>query len=88
MARRVAAVGEDPVGEVVQQVLAAGDHDDGGAAAGELDSAAASPMPDDAPVSRMRLPSRSTSAIGPVRHQPWDDRRSHTGQHEFVGQPP
>ena len=58
--KRVAAVGEDALGEIVQQVLAAGDHDDGCSLRANF-SAAASPMPDDAPVSRMRLPSRSTS---------------------------
>ena len=50
----------DPIGDVVQQVLAAGDHDDGGARRANF-TAAASPMPDDAPVIRTRLPSRSMS---------------------------
>ena len=51
-------------------------------------SAAASPMPDDAPVSRMRLPLEvDLVAVGPVQHQLRGDRRSHAGQHQLVGQP-
>ena len=61
---RLAARGRDPLDDRVEQVLPAGDDDDGGAVAGRTSRAAASPMPDDAPVSRIRLPARSTFVAG------------------------
>ena len=56
---RVPARGGDPPGDHVQQFLPARDDHHGGAAASDF-SAAAWPMPDEAPVSRTRLPLRST----------------------------
>ena len=88
MADGVAAVGEYPISELVQQVLAAGHHDDGRAAAGELVSGRLADA-------RRRAGEQDALAVevdillaGSVQHQLWRDRRSHAGQHQLVGQPP
>ena len=62
---RVAAVLGDPADQLVEQILAAGHRDHGGAVPGEL-FGADSPMPDEAPVSSMRSPARSILAGRPA----------------------
>ena len=57
---RFAACVDDAVDDVVEQVLSAGGHHDDVAPSRASLMALASPMPDDAPVIRMRLPRRST----------------------------